>query len=155
MYQHKQTGTVVLGCIGLAAAVMAGVLAVLPPGELAPRLILIGALIAFAAVALCFGSLTVQVSRDELNVAFGPGLVRKSYLIADITEVSAVRNKWWYGWGVRYTPHGWLYNVSGLDAVQISLRNGRKYRVDTDQPQLLAEAIDKAIKGEMTAREDI
>ena len=155
MYKHKQTGTVILGCIGLAAAMMASFLAMVPPNEWVPKLIMIGALVLFAIIALCFGSMTVRVSRDELSLAFGPGLIRKSYLISDITDVSAVRNKWWYGWGVRFTPHGWLYNVSGLDAVQISMRNGRQYRVGTDQPEKLADAIDKAIKGEMTAREEI
>ena len=30
-----------------------------------------------------------------------------------------VRNKWWHGWGVRWVPGGSMYNVWGLDAVEL------------------------------------
>lgn len=41
----------------------------------------------------------------------------------------------------RMTPHGWFYNVSGLSAVEIKLKTGIKYRIGTDVPQELEEAI--------------
>ena len=47
-----------------------------------------------------------------------PGLIRRRIRIADIRSAAAVRNRWYYGWRLRLTPHGWLYNVSGLNAVQ-------------------------------------
>ena len=45
------------------------------------------------------------------------------------------------GWGIRLTPYGWLYNVSGLEAVAISLRDGRKFALGTDDPDGLVTAI--------------
>ena len=48
---------------------------------------------------------------------------------------------WWYGWGIHLTPYGWLYNVSGWDAVAITLRNGRRVSLGTDQPNELCAAI--------------
>lgn len=67
---------------------------------------------------LLFESLTVGVTRDRLEVRFGPGLIRKSFRIADILEAHAIRNRWCYGWGIRLTPHGWLFNVSGRARVK-------------------------------------
>jgi hypothetical protein len=58
-----------------------------------------------------------------------------------------VRNKWWYGWGIRLTPHGWLFNVGGLDAVELELASGRKFRIGTDEPQGLLNAIRTAMVG--------
>lgn len=54
-----------------------------------------------------------------------------------------MKNPWYYGWGIRLPPHGWLFNVSGLDAVEIELAFGRTFRVGTDRPGELAEAIQK------------
>jgi len=59
-----------------------------------------------------------------------------------------VKNPWYYGWGIRFTPHGWLYNVSGLHAVEIELKNGKKYRIGTDVPENLEKAIREFISGE-------
>ncbi len=42
---------------------------------------------------------------------------------------------------------GWLYNVSGTDAVELKMKNGKRYRIGTDVPGELAEAIRQAIKG--------
>ena len=56
-----------------------------------------------------------------------------------------VRIRWWYGWGIHLTPFGWLYNVSGLDAVAITLRAGRKFALGTDDPHGLLAALRAAI----------
>jgi len=55
-----------------------------------------------------------------------------------------VHNHWYYGRGIKLTPHGWLFNVSGFDAVEIQLKNGRKYRIGTDEPDALLAAIESA-----------
>ena len=88
-----------------------------------------------------FGSLTVEVDGEELRHFFGPGFWKKTYLLSDIEKVETVRNSWIFGWGIRLTPYGWLYNVSGLDAVEITLRSGRKFRVGTDEPEELFTAL--------------
>jgi hypothetical protein len=94
-----------------------------------------------------FGTLTVDVSKDRVVVWFGPGLIRRTLPVADIRDARAVRNKWWYGWGIRLTPHGWLFNVAGLDAVELELASGRKFRIGTDEPQVLLNAIRTAMVG--------
>jgi len=61
--------------------------------------------------------------------------------------VAAVRNKWWNGLGIRKGPGFWLYNVAGLDAVELRLRSGEVRRIGTDDPQGLAAALKAAAKG--------
>ncbi|MBC8202190.1 MAG: hypothetical protein H8E86_09100 [Planctomycetes bacterium] len=92
-----------------------------------------------------FGSLTVEVSGEELRHSFGPGFWKKKYLLSDIEKVETVRNSWIYGWGIRLTPHGWLYNVSGLDAVEITLRSGRKFRIGSDDTSNLVSTLASSI----------
>jgi hypothetical protein len=46
----------------------------------------------------------------------------------------------------RITPHGWLYNVSGLDAVEIQLCSGKKFRIGTDQSSELTSILQGVIK---------
>ncbi|MFQ5742420.1 MAG: hypothetical protein ACE5HV_02395 [Acidobacteriota bacterium] len=100
-----------------------------------------------ALLVLCmvlFRSLTVEVAEKVVELRFGPGLIRKSFRVASIRQASVVRNRWYYGWGIRWTPHGWLFNISGLDAVQLKMVCGRRYRIGTDQPKELLAAIESA-----------
>jgi hypothetical protein len=64
--------------------------------------------------------------------------------VQEIRDARAVRNRWFYGWGIRLTPHGWMFNVSGLDAVELDLPNGRRFRNGTDEPERLLAAIRQA-----------
>ncbi|MBN1541411.1 hypothetical protein JW992_04635 [candidate division KSB1 bacterium] len=89
-------------------------------------------------------TLSVKVGSETLIVSFGPGLIRKKFAIRDIRTARAVRNPWYYGWGIRLTPHGWMFNISGLDAVELELTNGRKFRIGTDDPLNLVAAIQSA-----------
>ena len=108
-------------------------------------LIAIDATAFLALMTWFFGSMTVEVDEKELRHWFGPGIWRKSYSLNEVESVERVLNKWWYGWGIRYTPHGWLYNVSGLDAIELKPCSGKKIRIGTDQPVELLEAIQESI----------
>jgi hypothetical protein len=58
-----------------------------------------------------------------------------------------VPNRWWYGWGIRRGPGFRLYNVSGLDAVELRLKSGEVRRIGTDDPLALAAALKPAAHG--------
>lgn len=92
-------------------------------------------------VAGLFSTLTIAIDHGMLRASFGPGLIRKKVSLAEIASVRPIPVRWWYGWGIHLTPHGWLYNVSGWDAVEITLRNGRRFCLGTDEPQELQAAI--------------
>lgn len=93
-----------------------------------------------------FSSLTVVIRNDVIRIHFGPGLIWKTFRLKDIESCAVVRNKWWWGWGIRKIPRGWLYNVAGLDAVELTMRTGRVYRIGTDLPHELHRAITQALE---------
>lgn len=135
-YRHTQVGTVILVFM---LATLALLVAVVMSTGAHPAVLATGLILVVAGIL--FGSLTVEVDPSSVRLAFGPGLVRKSFPLSQIREVERVRNSWTYGWGIRLTPHGWLFNVSGLDAVEIRMAGGKQYRIGTDQPGELAAAI--------------
>ena len=92
-----------------------------------------------------FHSLTVRVSRSEIALSFGVGLIRKQFPNGDISSASIVQNRWYNGFGIRKIRGGWLYNVSGFDAIEIQLKNERKYRIGTNQPKELLAAVESAL----------
>ena len=121
-YQHTQWGTVLLAIFGSCG----GLVFLLTRYQGVPPVLDV-VLVVLVVVAALFANLTVKVSNGRLFVRFGVGLIRKSFRIGDIVGVDAVRNRWYYGWGVRYTPHGWLFNVSGLDAVESAPTSQKRY----------------------------
>lgn len=138
-YHHTQRGTVMLTAF-LAGAVVVAVIAFGNPAP-AARWLLAALAIASLVVAWLFSSLTVDVQENELRWYFGPGLWRYRLALADIDGVAVVRNSWMNGFGIRMRPGFRLYNVSGLDAVELHLKSGEVRRVGTDDPQGLATAI--------------
>ncbi len=143
-YRHTQWGVLVLlvglvfgglalfGVARLAAA--SGALSVFPATVL---------VVAIALMAV-FSTLTVEVTGTQLRLWFGLRVIQRTFPISEITGAAVVRNSWWYGWGIRLTPHGWLFNVSGFDAVEIAMQSGKRYRIGTDEPHELLNAIEGA-----------
>lgn len=136
-YSHTQPGYVTAGILGVAILLIL----VLQPPSIAS--LIFGAVV--GVIALYFSSLTIKVDEERLTWQFGRGFLRKSVPLSDISRVEAVRTAWYYGWGIRYTPSGWLYNVSGFDAVKVHLRSGKTFLLGTDEPDKLVDAIRIAI----------
>ena len=88
-----------------------------------------------------FYRLRITIEDETLRASFGPGIIRKRVRLAEIAGCEPIRIRWWYGWGIHLTPYGWLYNVSGFDAVAITMRDGRKFALGTDDPHALTTAI--------------
>ena len=141
MYLHTQMGSTILLALGLAIAVLLiGVYA-----SLLPQFVLI-VVLGFAIALALFSRLTVRVDHEALTLHFGIGLVHRRFPLAGVADVQVVRSRWWHGWGIHWFGNGWLYNVSGLDAVQLSYGDGRAVRVGTDEPQQLLGAIREALQ---------
>ena len=102
-----------------------------------------------AATGALFGWLTVSVDERAIVLRFGIGVVCKRSAIAEVVRATRVRNPWWTGWGIRWLPGRTVYNVSGFDAVEVELADGRVYRIGTDEPAALLAAIEtgRAIGG--------
>jgi hypothetical protein len=138
-YHHTQRGVLVAIVLLGAAIVCAGISVVIPtPAARIPLWILaIGDLV----LAWLFSSLTVDVNEHEISWYFGPGFWEYHLPLAEIRDVAAVRNEWWNGFGIRMRPGFRLYNVSGLDAVELRLKSGDVRRIGTDDANGLAGAL--------------
>lgn len=137
-YRHTQIGWVLGGIIGTAGVL---VVVLLTAAALWRGALVLLPVAVTVLILLLFGTLTVSVDRTMLEARFGLGLVRRRVALAEIRAFRVVRNRWYYGWGVRYFPGGWLYNVSGLSAVELRLADGRRVRIGTDEPDALRRAL--------------
>ena len=139
-YEHTQVGYFIIVAI-VAAMVAIGIIL----ANTGVNWIAIAVMFVLAVALVLFPSLTVAIREEELLVQFGPGVIRKRFKLNEIGSCQAVKNPWYYGWGIRQTPQGMLFRVSGLNAVQIKLITGKEYLIGTDVPQELEEAIRQAI----------
>jgi hypothetical protein len=147
-YRHTQIGwTLIVLVVAVVLAELTIVAFSSPPGTLA--LALSGALVAVVAVMLAlFSTITVVVDDRAVRLWFGLRSLRREVMLSDVTAARKVRNHWYAGWGVRIIPRGRLYNVGGLDAVELEMDNGRVVRVGTDQPDALLAAVNAALEAQ-------
>ncbi len=139
-YEHQQTGVPLLAVFVLSALALAVLAAV---GDLGLVGWLAAALLILAGWILC--SMRIEIVDEHLVWQLGPGIFRKRVALTDIAGAEATRTTWMEGWGIRLTRRGWLYNVSGLDAVLVERRDGKKFLLGTDEPQRLAAAINRRV----------
>jgi hypothetical protein len=135
-YRHTQIGWVLLAALAAGAAVV--VFASSKTGWSGASSAVMTLLV---VVALLFCTLTVMIHDGEIECRYGPGLIRKHIPLAAVRGARPVRTAWYQGWGIRLTSDGWLFNVSGLDAVEVELVDGKRIRIGTDEPQVLVTAI--------------
>lgn len=139
-YKRTQIGWVVIS-ISAAIAIASVIKGVSTAGY-------IGLTVALLCVVF-FSTLTVVTDDDGIEVRFGPGpLVHRRIRWSQIRSSHTVRNSWLSGFGIRWIGAGWMYNVSGLDAVELKLANGRRFRIGTDDPA----GLDSFIRGRLAAR---
>ena len=138
-YQHTQPGTLILVAMLIAAFALAAIayLNPSPNGRWFPWALAL----CFVLLSWLFSSLTVEVSDDQVRWHFGPGIWSYRIPLAEIESIKVVRNSWLNGFGIRMRPGFRLYNVSGLDAVELRLRSGDIRRIGTDDPQGLAASL--------------
>lgn len=138
-YQHTQRGKLILVAMLIATL-----------GTLALGLVTRHALLVAPIMALCgwlFHSLTIEVAEGELRWRFGPGLIRKRVALEMILSAQPVRTNVLEGWGIHLSRFGWLYNVSGFDAVAIKMKNGQHFALGTDEPEALCRALQPVLAG--------
>lgn len=136
-YQHTQRGTLILVAMSVTAVAML-------LGGLALRPLLFG----IPILALCgwlFHSLTIEIAGDELRWRFGPGWIRKQVSLGEIASARIVRTNVLEGWGIHLSRFGWLYNVSGFDAVAFTMKNGKRFCLGTDEPAVLMTKLNESL----------
>jgi hypothetical protein len=143
-YQHKQRGLVILAALGLGAAVCLWFEPTIYGFNARLMLLVVAAILGISA--LLFSSLTIELSDRSLSWRFGFGLLRKQVATTEIRNAVVTKTRLIHGWGVHLTRNGWLYNVSGFGAVQITLRSGKTFLLGSDEPEQLCSALQRAIQ---------
>lgn len=136
-YRHVQPGTALIMLFSIPFAIcMAS--AITHPNL---RGFQIGICVVLAVLILLFSSMTTLVDKSTLSWHFGYGLIRKRIDLQEIDKAEITRSSWIDGWGIHYTRRGWIYNVSGFNAVLIKLRSGKSLLLGTNDPVGLWEAL--------------
>jgi hypothetical protein len=147
-YSHKQIGWLSLFANAIGLLVALWIVVVVPlDGIMLPMAA--GLLLMLVGTSLTFSSLTTDVDGSAFTLRFGPlRWPDRCIELAEIAGALPTRTALLAGWGVRITMRGWLYSVSGRDAVIIGLRNGKQLLVGTDDPVGLADAINHSLPQE-------
>ncbi|MGH8099816.1 MAG: hypothetical protein ACREIW_00865 [Chthoniobacterales bacterium] len=143
-YEHTQIGYLTIAVVSVAAIAVVIIAIPAPPPN---QEILLGVFVVLVLTAIVFRKLTITIENEMLRACFG-GLICKKVTLAKIVAFQPIRIRWWYGWGIHLVPTpygwGWLYNISGWDAVAIKLRDGRRLALGTDDSGGLVTAIEAA-----------
>ena len=136
-YQHTKRGTLIL--VAMSVAVCAMLI-----GGISKHPLLFGIPI-LALCAWLFHSLTIEIAEGELRWRFGPGWIHKRVPVGEIASARIVRTNVLEGWGIHLSRFGWLYNVSGFDAVAITIKNGKRFCLGTDEPSVLLAKLNESL----------
>jgi hypothetical protein len=102
--------------------------------------------ILFLLCVLTFYQLKIKVTQNSLSFKLGIGLFGKKYKISNIQSCRAVSNSIINGIGIRLISNGWLYNVSGLKAIELQFKNkGSVVRIGTNKPEEVCQLIQSLI----------
>jgi hypothetical protein len=148
LYRHVQFGTpIAVGTlVGVAAAT--AVVGSLSRSTLDAVPWLVVALYGVLVVGyLLFFRLVVTVDRTRIRASFGIGWIAKDVPLDAVLASEIVRTRRWWGWGIHWTPAGWLYNVGGRRAVRLELKADRPVMIGSDEPEALKAAVDAARAG--------
>lgn len=150
-YRHTQIGYVTLAglTVGFATQLAKAIRDVRKQRRWAwvsvPRAIVLG-----TALGL-FSTQRVTVDGEGVTVGFAGGLLSHRVALDEVEAATVVTVPWHRGWGIRKTAGGWMYNVSGRRAVELTLPEGRTFTIGSDEPDALLAAIEQARATRATA----
>lgn len=150
-YKHTQIGylmlVITLAVLALFVWVYRTALAEPPSVDSGPNFAITAIMILILVILASFITLTVSIDENYLRIKFGYGIFARKFVLNQIASVQVVKNHWYYGWGIKLWlwPKMWIYSVSGFDAAQITMKNGKVYRIGTDVPEELETAIKQSM----------
>jgi len=140
MYQHRQVGIVTILMIVVSAVFTAFVLvSALQSAEGPATLLTVTGLVVtggFILALMAFYAFTIQIADRAVTFWFGWGVGKQSLPLDAIQSVEIVRNPWYYLWGIKSIPGGWLYSIApGGLALELVLKDQRKIRLGTNRAE--------------------
>ena len=144
-YRHTQVGWASIVALAIGLMLMLAVFLSMTRLQI-PLPAFVALIGLFSLLLLVFCSLTTEVDSEDFRARFGAlGWPGKRVELSDIAGVVPTRLSWASGWGIRITTRGWLFNVSGRGAVIVGLTNGKQFLVGTDEPDKLADAVNRSL----------
>lgn len=96
---------------------------------------------------LTFYRIVIEVTENQISFKLGIGLFKKTYQINDLTSCTPVRCSLLNGFGIRRIANGWLYNISGLDAIELRFEDKRNIiQIGTNKSDEIASLVSSLIK---------
>src|SRR5512140_2838810 len=95
-YHHTQIGYMLIVAFSAAIVLIGSLL--FTTADFNPVAVFVLAFM-FLCLAL-FAALTVEVDDQAINLKFGIGVIRKRFLLREVEAHRAVKNPWYYGWGI-------------------------------------------------------
>jgi hypothetical protein len=138
IYQHKQIGIVTILVIGLSAIFTTFVVVSALQSSSTTVLLVTGLVVTgvFILALMAFYAFTIQIADRTVTFWFGWGVGKQSLPFDAIQSVEIVRNPWYYLWGIKSIPGGWLYSIApGGLAIELVLKDHRKIRLGTDHAE--------------------
>lgn len=94
---------------------------------------------------LFFYQLRIQVYSNRIKLTYGIGL-NINIKFDKLLQVDPIKTPWYYGFGIRVTPQGMLYNIQGRTALVVyyeSKGKQKKVMIGTDKPEELFKTLKK------------
>lgn len=136
-YKHTQYANAIALMLAVPIVVCISLAILLP--RLQYTMVIVAALVGI--LAFSFSAMTVRVTDRFVHWRFGPGVMRRKIALSQIQNASITKTTWLEGWGIHYTSRGWLYNVGGFDAIHITLKDGSRVILGSNDVQKLHQAI--------------
>ena len=122
LYRHSQAGPPVIWIVVCCWWIPVALLMAVNDAARAPYLV--GLFPVLSLIYVGFLRLTVTVTGAEILLAYTFGWPRRRIDRSRVISAVPERIPLWYGWGIRRTPKGWMWNVWGRDAVRITITDG-------------------------------
>ncbi|MGH7328651.1 MAG: hypothetical protein ACREJX_09910 [Polyangiaceae bacterium] len=141
LYESRQVGWTSVG-VGALLDVLLAITG--PRADAAQRLETAIGFVIIALIIVTFATLTVRVTNTTLewHMTLWPMGVRVP--IAEIESATPIKTP--VSWGIYPTRDGWLWNVTGNNAIAIKLHDGKRYAVGVPEHESVMRAIAKAGK---------
>jgi hypothetical protein len=98
--------------------------------------------------------IVIEIDEHQISFKFGIGLFKRTYQMIDLTSCSSIRCSLLNGFGIRRIANGWLYNMSGLDAIELRFNDKKSIiQIGTKNSEEIAIIVTNLIKKQQDTNE--
>lgn len=95
---------------------------------------------------LAFYGMKTVVTDKSILISYGIGIIKKVISTDKVIAAEIVKNKWYFGLGIRSIPNGMLFNIHGLTAVELKFSDSKKIiRIGTQKALQLEKSLNSQL----------